>query len=732
MNLVKWIRKNEHRLMVWLLVLIMIAFVGGSALTQILRSINIRKTTVAHYSGGKITGKTLGMAQRELELLKDLKSDQFLINQTFSGRPDFRSMLLGQVLFPESFRGEQLSYLLKQSIVGGQRNLDENEINEFFVQLRKSLPRKNWLLLKAEAEEAGCVVSIDEAKSTLSNVITMMSGGQMKTGALISGLVQKYGLTEDKILSIYADMIAVMKYSKMVTNSENLTIDQIKTGIAMSGGGEIVGEQINAEYVKVSASRFTKNQPDPSDLELNEQFTKYKGFDSRYLTEGNPYGFGYKLPAMVDAQYIVVKLDDVKNTVSDPTDDEMMDYYNSNSAEFTMSTPVDPKDPTGATVDQKQSYSKVAGRILTTLKRSKANRKADMIIAEAVEKTTANYGDLEVSKATSDELKDLAVDYAKIADELTAKHGVQVYTGTTGLISASDLSSDQVFRYLSIQNRGSLPQSITKLLFATEGLEVSKLGPFDRAVPKKWENLGPAKSFSHVAIVRAIDTAQAKVPDNINYTYSINKTSLDKENTPTVVSIKDEVIEDLKLLKSMEAAKAAAEELAELAGDKEFKEAVDAFNSANKDKGVILFSQKMTDKTRKSKSDLKASFAQQAARNPAMGIEEEIPASIFIPNMLVEKFYSLVASDENELKDINKVMLVEPEASYYVIKDVSRKQVSIQDYEKSKALNAFISDYLASEALTLHHFRVDNIQKRMDYKVVERKEKDDETEEGTN
>lgn len=36
MNAVKWIRKNERKLMAWLVILIMISFVGGYGLQQFL------------------------------------------------------------------------------------------------------------------------------------------------------------------------------------------------------------------------------------------------------------------------------------------------------------------------------------------------------------------------------------------------------------------------------------------------------------------------------------------------------------------------------------------------------------------------------------------------------------------------------------------------------------------------------------------------------------------------
>ena len=82
------------------------------------------------------------------------------------------------------------------------------------------------------------------------------------------------------------------------------------------------GEKINAEFVKINASDFVAAQPEPPAEELDGQFEQYKSFSPSQITDQNPYGFGYKLPAMIAIEYLVLKLDDVRTLITEPTPNE--------------------------------------------------------------------------------------------------------------------------------------------------------------------------------------------------------------------------------------------------------------------------------------------------------------------------------------------------------------------------------------------------------------------------
>ena len=759
--------------MTYLLIFIMIAFVGGSALQQILKSMGGTNKALAYYGDGKkITPMTQHQAQAELDLLKNLMADRYLMsNPTIMGRSDYRSVVLAQILFDQPGMKEGLNAEFKQSIAQGSQMTVE-DIDDFFAKAggRSDL---YWIPLKEEAREAGCVVSNETAKEALKRIIPAMTNQQITAGKLIDTIVERSSIPEERIIGIFAELLSVMTYGNIITRSENVTIDEVRTVLGRSG------EKINAEYVRIGANDFADTQAEPTAQELAEQFEAYKRMTASYVSDENPYGFGYKLPARVRLEYLVVKLDDIKETIEEPTHEEMGDYYRQNTHEFTYSAPADPADPTAEKEEKVRSYAEVASRIKGTLKRNKMNSKADMIIGDALDMTSVDdytprdvteykygiiadnplmltaanmfmmtfpteeeiksrlgdnegYRIVEMAKATEEEIKLLqesenkrfTEDYGKTADDLTAKYGIKVYAGSTGLLSAEDLASDRVLGNMMVDGDRSEGTRLTRMVFAVEELGITKLGPFESRAPKMWANIGPIKDgFAHVALIRIIETAKEAVADNIDLSSSIKGVDLTGEAEEVVFSVKEQVATDVKLLKAMDAAKARAEELAKLAAEKDFEEAIAEINKKYAVEGDAaakkLVSQKMSNRIRQSQSDLADAYT-SAMRNP--GRASSILKSQQVAGRLVESINNLIPEGQLEATGINKVMQFESDASYYVVKDVSRTAMSIQDYEKQKGPYSYVLDLYAGEAMALHHYRPDNLLKRMNFQPVERDE----------
>ena len=78
MHLVKWIRKNMQKIMVFVIIVIMGMFILGSTARYLFDSIfNPNKRVVAAYDGGKkINVSDLRMAQNELSVLRMLMADR--------------------------------------------------------------------------------------------------------------------------------------------------------------------------------------------------------------------------------------------------------------------------------------------------------------------------------------------------------------------------------------------------------------------------------------------------------------------------------------------------------------------------------------------------------------------------------------------------------------------------------------------------------------------------------
>ena len=112
MKLVRWLRKNNKKLMAVVVIVIMFGFVGGTALTRLLQSEkSTAKKTAAYFADDqKITGTDLSLANRELEILKSIGADALLRSQ------DTQGILLGELLFANRTTAPAISEHLKRTI----------------------------------------------------------------------------------------------------------------------------------------------------------------------------------------------------------------------------------------------------------------------------------------------------------------------------------------------------------------------------------------------------------------------------------------------------------------------------------------------------------------------------------------------------------------------------------------------------------------------------------------
>ena len=99
MNIVKWMRKNNRKIMAFVVIFIMVSFVGGMALQQLLMQFGSgRNRDVYTYRGnGKISMIDVQQAESDLTILATMQMPLFLLQY-----PTLKAKLLGQLLFPDS------------------------------------------------------------------------------------------------------------------------------------------------------------------------------------------------------------------------------------------------------------------------------------------------------------------------------------------------------------------------------------------------------------------------------------------------------------------------------------------------------------------------------------------------------------------------------------------------------------------------------------------------------
>jgi len=723
MNLVKWFRKNNKKVMAVVVIFIMFAFVGGSYLSQLGRRRTGLHKTVAYFADNrKITNYDLVLAHRELEILKMLRADDVLRNVSVLPfrTPDLRAVVLGELLFSEQRISPELINLIKQVVRANEYRISDKQINDIY---RHSMPSNiYWLLLRNEAQLAGVRVSNDDSGGVLARTIPGFFDG-VTYKQLIGSIIKRQGIPEEEILTTFGKLLAVLEYAKMICASEDVTTQQVMHNISLEE------ERIDVEFVRFDSAVFADTQPEPNEARIVEHFDKYKKFFAGAVSESNPYGFGYKLADRVQLEYIAVKLDDISGIVTAPTEEEAEEYYQKYREQFTVSVPSDPNDPNSPLTERTRSYAEAASIISKSLLQNKINSKAENILQEAKTLTEAGLQgtDIELASLSAEELRQMAGDYETTAEELSKKYKIKVYSGQTGLLSATDMQADRYLGMLYLTGYGQTLVGLNRIVFAIDELGVSELGPFDAAAPRMYENIGPMKDIfgQMMVVVRVKKAEKASEPESINQTFS--KSTLRFEQMPEPededeYSAKEKVVEDLKRLAAMDTTKSKAEEFKALMVQDGWESAVEKFNElygrqAKQDESDpnVFKLRNLTNLQRISSMKLRT-LAVQSEGNPA--------GQFLVNNYKKEaqfrsQLYSLVPQDSNTVDTVPLVMEFKPDMSCYCLKEIYVKRIEQEQYEKIKAMRVYKEDFVQSQGLAAVHFSPENILKRMSFRQVE-------------
>jgi hypothetical protein len=725
MSLVRWFRKNNTKIMAIVVIVLMIGFIGGSALqSQLTRRSNIQ--AVAYFGKkDKITNMDLTIARQELDLLKTLQADNILRSQNMGG------ILLAELLFSEQGTSPAIINYIKRTIGSNQYKISNKQINDIYRGSTPPVPPYvYWLLLAGEAQNAGIRIPNEQVGQLLASAIPQLFKGQTYS-QVIGSIIRMRGIPEEQILTTLGKLLTVLQYAQTICSNEDLTNRQIMHTVGRTE------ERVDVEFVQFDSAVFAESQASPSESELLEQFNKYKSRRAGAVNEDSNtpgYYFGYKLSDRIKLEYIAVKLDDVRTIIKPPTQDQMEEYYSRNKEQlFTEEIPSDPNDPNSPMIERVKTYAEVAGSISSQLLKEKIDSAANGILQEAKALTEAELEDADIeqgsTRLTNEQRKELAGDYKIAAQQLSKKHNIKVHTGQTGLLNPVDMQSDEYLSMLYLQGYGRNPIRLTQIVFAIDELGASELGPFDVPKPKMYENIGPFRDLASaytgsrkpiMAIVRVIEAHKASEPESIDVTFSTNSLNLDpnQQEEDTVFSVKETVTEDLKRLAAMNTAKSKADEFVDLVAKDGWDSAINQFNELFKqqnDSEPNAFSlRKLTGLPRMSKSILETITAQSKGDPTALFFISERRRQ----GKLIDEMYSLVPQDSNSVEKLPLVMEFKPDMSYYVIKSISVKHLWKEQYEQVKPTQIFRAEHAQTQSLMAVHFNPENILKRLNFRSV--------------
>ncbi len=732
MSLVRWFRKNNTKIMAVVVIVIMFGFVAGSYLSYLARSGPRPRDTVAYFlDDRKITRSDLQAAARELEILRSLRADMLLRNQ------DMQGIFLAELLFSEgSGRGGSAAVIeyVRRAIARNRYRISPEDIAS--VYRRSAHPTVFWLLLKEEAHRCGVRVANADAGKVLAAAIPRLYeqlGTPGVTYAQVIGQLVRSGISEDEALAAFGDLMGVLQYAQLVCGTENLTTREVMHLASRQS------ETMDVEFVEFDSEVFARDLADPPEDKLIEQFNKYKRYLPASVSEENPHGFGYRLPARVGLEYIAVKLDDVASIVEPPTHEETGEFYRKNKDLFTRQVPSDPNDPNSPKVEELRSYAEVVDAIRQRLLNSKISSKAELILQQAktlAEPNLAGTG-LELEELTSEQFKERLVDYNSIAEKLSEQHNVKLYVGRTGLLSAEAMQLDRYLGRLAVEGYGYRPVGLTQMAFAVDEVGTSKLGPFDAPKPRLYETIGPAKdamafgrsglptSGRISAVVRVVEAYKEGEPADINEAFSTHGIIFDPnqdKNEDDFYSVRQKVTEDLKELAALDTTRTKAEQFIDLAASTDWDTALNRFNQ--------LYGGGPNEP-----NVFRLDFFTRIARTSAMELStlavqnEGNPAAKFFLNQakveaqLTEKLYSLVPSDSNTPETLPVVVEFEPTLSFFCIKSLALKRLWREDFERLRPLRFYRQAVVRLQSLAPVHFKPDNILERLRFRPAEPKEK---------
>ncbi len=717
MSLIRWFRRNKKRMMVTVVVVIMFGFVGGSYLQKLARRDSGGDPgEVIAYSGDiKITRKDMILANQEMEVLSVLGAEQLLksIRLPMTSSYDLRPLILCQILFGQQKDSPDLDRFIKQTVRTNRYAISESQINEISAA---PLPgHVYWLLLNTETEQAGLQFEDNYVGKTLGNVIPKITGAGYSE--VISQVVSRYGVSEDRILEVFGKLLAVLEYAKSSCSNQSLTLPQLRVDVSLRG------QTIDAELVGFKSDIFAKEAAEPTEQQLSEQFEKYKKYYPESISEQNPYGFGYKLPEMAVVEYIAVKLEDVAAVIEPPTHQQAEDYYQRYAERFIRQVPSDPQDPNSPPIEQRISYAEVADIIIEQLGQERTNSKAEKILSQAREIVEKPFEELEKDplQLSSQELAALSGDYVSTAQQLSDDYGIKVYAGRTGLLSAVDMQVDETISTLYLTGLGYNPIRLTKVIFAVDELGTSQLGPFDFPKPKMYQNIGPARDAigQIMTLVRIVEADKGGEPNSIDYSFSKKTFDLGQESEEAVYSAKEFVTEDLKRLAVLDTTRKKAEQFLSQVEKLGWDEALEEVNKRYSLQDTDSFRiEKLTGFSRRSAEDLRTAAVMNAAS----------PEARFMVNQdkkqqnLAEHLYGLVAADANTIEGLPIVTELKANMSFLCIKDIKVRRVELSEYQRIKPVLAYNTDSINSQMLTPVHFNPDNIVKRMNFRWLDEKE----------
>jgi hypothetical protein len=731
MNLMKWLRKNNTKLMAVVVIVLMVAFIGGSSFSYIFRGSGGMNQAVAHYGHNrkKISRYDRMEAGQELEVLTALRADVILQSQ------DLRGLLLSEVLFSQSRNSGAALDVARQDIQRNRYRISDKQLSDIYKN--RSAPSDiYWILLRDEAAAAGIYVRPEDVAQSLGAIISNPNSvnlfGTNSYAQVMQGLTNRFNVSEGYVLSTFGKLLAVFQYTQIACSIEDVTSSQVRHIASREA------ETVNAEFVRLEASAFADKSQTPSDEAVAEQFNRYKTEFPGAGSAANPFGFGYKLPDLVQFDYIVLKLPDVEAIIKPPTQEEAERYYQQNRTQlYSEQVPSNPNDSNSPTVSRPKSYAEVADSVRSELRRQRIITKAEQILGEAKTLADANLAPTESESGppTLEQRREKARDYAKVAQEIGKKHNITLYSGRTGLLNGLTIQSDRYLSRMFLAGYSYNPVRLSQVLFSVKELGDNATILLSLPRAEMYASIGPARdplvmrtfSMSNqiMMIARVVDARPAAPPENLDVAFSTQTLALgdpaEQKEKDKTFSARDEVIKDLRKVAAWDTTRTRAQEFLALATKDGWDKAVNQFNQlygaqakADPNDPNVFRQDQVMGQQRLSEEGFQV-LAAQVANNPAADV---ILNEAKAEGQFANRLYALASAGDGTGPVPPQVLEFQPNQSFYVLKSLSVEHLTREDFQRMKAMVVRQEEHNQVQNLAVVYLKPENILKRTNFQFV--------------
>ena len=321
--MLKIIRNNEKKFLAGFTILLTLTFVVSSGTGR----------GSGRGSGG--TDNSVG----SLAAGKDLRASE--IN---SARAELEAVQRNIVVIGRTPSGQ----LARADAIAGLLNIRDGSPVATALHDRPEL----FALLRREAEAAGVRADPDEVNAAMVafNEETPF-GANRYVGPSRDAEPDAYNATAQGL----SDLLAVRQNFERIVAAVKVSRPAVANAAVKGVGGSAGsgGEQVQFNLVNLAAADYLPAVPAPTTQQCQAQFDQFAGVTPDHPSKENPFGFGYKLPVRLTAQYVRLTPEAVEAAVAagrTAYDWEVAarQYYLTHPAEFQLTAGVTAGGPTTA------------------------------------------------------------------------------------------------------------------------------------------------------------------------------------------------------------------------------------------------------------------------------------------------------------------------------------------------------------------------------------------------